>query len=316
MAEPAFDELGIPPLTSAAIHPSVGAKLKGAFTLMRPHQWTKNFVCFAGLFFAGKALIPTSIAATTLAFFAFCFAASFVYTLNDIFDRKKDRAHPTKCFRPIPAGRITVVEAAIIGILSLNASILLCFLLHPTILLFIASYIALNFSYTLWLKNKPLVDVMIIASGFILRILVGTEAVYVTPSAWIILCAFFLSLFLGFGKRRAELQHCSATSAPTRRVLSQYSVTMLDRFCNMFATLSIAAYALFTVTARADHTLLITCPAVIFGLLRYLYLIEQQSAGESPDLILLQDRPLQAAIALWVVLTSLVLYSRLHLNIL
>ncbi len=290
--------------------------IRACASLMRPHQWTKNAVCFAGLFFAGKALNPASAAEAATGCAAFCFASSFVYAINDIFDREKDRLHPVKKLRPIPSGRMGVQEACAVATACLLAAFLFASFLGLSVVSLLVGYVALNLSYTLSLKNIVLVDVMAIACGFIVRILVGTEAVHVSPSAWILLCTFFLALFLGFGKRRAELQHLQDKPCQSRRVLSQYSVAILDRYCNIFATLSIAAYALFTVTARPDHALLITCPPVVFGLLRYLFLIEGRDAGESPDMILLQDKPLQFAILLWAGFTLLALYSGLRLPIL
>lgn len=290
--------------------------IRACVSLMRPHQWTKNMACFAGLFFAGKALVPTSIIEAATSFTAFCFGSSFVYALNDIFDRDKDRAHPIKQWRPLPSGRLTVRAASAVAGVCLIAAFVLSSVLRPSVLCLLAAYIVLNLAYTISLKNIVLVDVMIISCGFILRILVGTEAIAVPASAWILLCAFFLSLFLGFGKRRAEINLWNGNSKHSRRVLREYSVVMLDRFCNIFATLSIASYALFTVTSHPDHTLLVTCPPVVFGLLRYLFLIEGHNEGESPDMILLKDRPLQAAILLWMILTSLVLYSGLRLPLL
>lgn len=321
MEKPALTDLAIANAdlqgsSAAAATRTVQARFHACVTLMRPHQWTKNLVCFAGLFFAGKALVPSAVLQTSIAFVAFCLSASFVYALNDIFDKEKDLAHPTKRFRPLPSGRLTLIEAASAGLLSLASALLLSYSVKFSVLLCVVAYITINLAYTLSLKNRVLVDVMLISFGFILRILVGTEAAGVPPSAWIILCAFFLSLFLGFGKRRAELNHLSGRQNQSRVVLTQYSVAMLDRFCNIFATLSIASYALFTVTARMDHSLLVTCPAVVFGLLRYLFLIEARDGGESPDIVLLKDRPLQMAIFLWVILTSLVLYSQFRLNIL
>jgi 4-hydroxybenzoate polyprenyltransferase len=283
---------------------------------MRPHQWTKNLACLAGLFFAGKALDPICFMEAIAGFAAFCIGSSFVYALNDVIDCDKDRAHPIKALRPLPSGRLGLRGATAVAGACLVAALLLAWTVRPSVLYLVAAYIALNLAYSLSLKHVVLVDVMIISCGFILRILVGTEAIAVKASAWILLCAFFLSLFLGFGKRLAEITLWSGNREQPRRVLSEYSAVMLDRFCSIFATLSIASYALFTVTARLDHTLLVTCPPVVFGLLRYLLLIEGHNAGESPDLILLHERPLQAAILLWMILTSLVIYFGLRLPLL
>lgn len=321
MARPAFKTLGrtsvkenIILLVEVICGQPAQIAIRACASLMRPHQWTKNLVCFAGLFFAGKMFVPVACVKAAVAFVAFCGASSFVYAVNDIFDREKDREHPVKRMRPIPSGRITVAGAAVIAAVCLVTAFTVASFLGGPVFFLLAGYIVLNIGYTFSLKNIVLLDVMLISCGFIIRILVGTEAVSVPPSAWILLCAFFLSLFLGFGKRRAEIHLCNGEPSQTRRVLREYSVTMLDRFCNIFATLSIASYALFTVTSRPDHSLLITCPPVVFGLLRYLFLIEGHDEGESPDLILLKDKPLQAAILLWVALSLLVLYAGMRIK--
>lgn len=321
MARPAFKTLSLTSFKENAIlmveaicGQPAQVVIRACASLMRPHQWTKNLVCFAGLFFAGKMFVPMACIKATLAFIAFCGASSFIYAVNDIFDREKDREHPIKKLRPIASGRLSVQGAAGIAAMCLLISFLAVAFLSTSVLYLVMFYIVLNIGYTLSLKNIVLLDVMLISCGFIVRILVGTEAVSVPASAWILLCAFFLSLFLGFGKRRAEIHLWNGQSHQSRRVLREYSVTMLDRFCNIFATLSIASYALFTVTSRPDHSLLITCPPVVFGLLRYLFLIEGHDAGESPDMILIKDRPLQMAILLWLALSLLVLYAGMRIK--
>jgi len=283
---------------------------------MRPHQWTKNLACFAGLFFGAKALDVIAVLQSVIGFTAFCFASSFVYVINDITDHEKDRAHPIKKQRPLPSGKIGIHGALCTASLCLFAALIASSAANNSVMSLTAVYILLNIGYSLSLRNVVVLDVMLISFGFIMRILVGTESIHVIASAWILLCAFFLSLFLGFGKRRAELSRWSDISTQSRTLLSEYSVAMLDRFCNIFATLSIASYALFTVTSRPDRSLLITCPPVVFGLLRYLYLIEIRDAGESPDIVLLRDKPLQAAIIVWGGLSFLVLYMGLRLELL
>ena len=259
-------------------------------------------------------MIGSALAEAVMAFAVFCCASSFVYVVNDICDVERDRTHPLKRERPIASGRISIGQAVGMACFCLLGAAL-SFFMGRDVAALIGAYLILNLGYSLWLKNILLLDVMLISCGFIFRVLVGTKAIHVPASAWILLCTFFLSLFLGFGKRRAELDLLQEESGRSRGLLSEYSVTMLDRFCNIFATLSIASYALFTLTSRPDHSLLITCPPVVFGLLRYLYLIENHG-GESPDLILLTDRPLQTAIAIWGGISLLILYAGLRMNFL
>jgi 4-hydroxybenzoate polyprenyltransferase len=283
--------------------------------IARPKQWTKNLVCFAGLLFAGKALDANALLNASLGFAAYCFASSFAYVINDMLDREKDRKHPTKRFRPIASGDLTLSQAWMMAALCLSGAFGCAFPLGSSVAILLAIYMMLHLAYSLKVKNIVLLDVMFISGGFILRILVGTCAVGVPTSAWILLCTFFLSLFLGFGKRRAEINSWKEEAINFREVLREYNVTMLDRFCNISATLAIASYALFTVTSRPDHSLIVTCPPVVFGLWRYLLLIEARNQGEAPETVLIKDRPLQAAILVWLALCILVLYGRLRLNI-
>ena len=156
-----------------------GGKLAAHLALMRPHQWTKNLACFAGLFFSGKALMPSAVSASIGGFSAFCCAASFVYALNDILDRNRDKAHPLKMRRPIPSGRLTVAQAALTAFACLAGALAISLLTSPAVCLLVCCYILLNIAYSLWLKHLALLDVMLISCGFILRILGGTEAITV-----------------------------------------------------------------------------------------------------------------------------------------
>jgi len=288
---------------------------RGFFTLLRPRQWTKNAVCLAGAFFGGRILTPFAFRAC-LAAAAFCAISGFVYIINDILDRDRDRDHPIKKNRPIASGQVAIPQALLFAGMVLAVALAIGAYLGPCILTILGCYAVLNIAYSAFLKELSLVDATVIAIGFILRVYAGTVAVHVTPSAWILLCTFFLSLFLAFGKRRAELNAAGSPVIATRGVLHKYSVTMLDRFCNICATLSIAAYALFTLLGHPnDRSLIITTLPVVLGIFRYLLLVERCQEGEAPDTILLKDWAIQLAILLWIILYAAVFYGGLHIDV-
>jgi 4-hydroxybenzoate polyprenyltransferase len=318
---------------------SSAAPLTGIVKLLRPRQWTKNLVCIAGAFFGHRITDPHYAIRAVIAMAAFCAVSGFAYVLNDILDRDLDRNHPRKRLRPIASGQITVPQALAVAVAMLALAVGLGSLLGPVILGILGAYAVMNLSYSAVLKNLSLVDATVVAMGFILRIYAGTAAVSVVPSAWLLLCAFFLALFLAFGKRRAEI--IAATGHPasggeaggslaagdeidmpvvdlnaTRAVLHKYSVAMLDRFCNICATLAIATYALFTVLGHPDdRSLIITTPPVVMGIFRYLLLIERYQEGEAPDAILLKDWAIQLAIVLWLALFVAVIYLGIHIDV-
>jgi len=322
----------------------------GFIKLLRPRQWTKNLVCFAGAFFGGHIAQPHFAFRATLATAAFCAASGFVYILNDVLDRDRDRNHPRKKFRPIAAGDVTVPQALILAVLIFAVAVALGAYLGPPILGILGAYAAINLCYSAVLKNLSLVDATVVAAGFILRVYAGTVAVSVAPSAWLLLCILFLSLFLAFGKRRAELNTASGhltssrsvlqkfevasgavTStrsvvqqyeapnvdvAATRSVLHKYNVAMLDRFCNICATLTIATYAIFTVLGHPNNrTFIITIPPVVLGIFRYILLVERYQEGEAPESILFKDWAIQLAILAWAILYAAVFYFHLQIDV-
>ena len=285
----------------------------GFLKLLRPRQWTKNLVCLGGAFFSGQMLLPQVAGRACLAVAAFCAASSFVYILNDLLDREHDRNHPRKKLRPIASGEVAVPQAVGLSAVVLCIAIALGACLGVKVLGLLCCYVVINIGYSLCLKNLSLVDATAVASGFILRVYVGTVAVSVSPSAWLLLCTLFISLFLAFAKRRAEIN--ASTGQPTREVLHKYNVTMLDRFCNICATLTIATYAIFSVLGHPNRSLIITIPPVVMGIFRYLLLIERCQEGEAPDVVLLKDWAIQLAILIWVALYAAVIYFGLRIDV-
>jgi len=300
------------------------ALFTGFLKLLRPRQWIKNLVCLGGAFFAGRIFDFHADARACLAAGAFCAAASFVYIINDILDRDRDRNHSRKKLRPIASGQVSVAQAIAFSLPVAAIAVGLGARLGPGVLGILAAYAVLNICYSAVLKNLSLVDATVVAAGFILRIYAGTVAVGVIPSAWLLLCTFFLSLFLAFAKRRAELNAVSGDPGAdslavdvtaTRAVLHKYNVTILDRFCNVCATLTIAAYAIFTILGHANRSLIITTPPVVMGVFRYLLLVERFHEGEAPETILARDWAVQLAIVIWAVLYVAVLYYGLRIDV-
>ena len=254
--------------------------LFGLFKLMRPHQWLKNVFVFAGLLFSQNWRNPELIHHVLLAFAAFCCVSSMVYIVNDWLDRYADAEHPTKRFRPLASGQVSLSQAVILGLALLAAGVWLA-TGNKTLLTLLALYISLNVAYSLRLKRVPVVDVGVIASGFMIRLLAGTLAVGIAPSRWLLLTGLFIALFLGFSKRKAESFHDVASQ---RAVLAHYPPALLDSFMAVTMTATIITYSLFATSPEAHgmhgERLIYTVPIVIFGLLRYAYQVHR---GEGED---------------------------------
>jgi 4-hydroxybenzoate polyprenyltransferase len=285
-----------------------------AIALLRPKHWIKNVIVFAPLIF-GKALFNPSLALTSLrAFVAFCVTASAVYILNDIADAESDRAHPEKKNRPLASGAITQGTALVILTLLLCADIFLCTGMQAKFIIVIAAYFLLNIAYSFRLKEVVLLDVFLIAAGFMLRVLGGAYAISVQVSSWIVLCSMFISLFLGFAKRRGELVNVKgAGSGAPRRVLLLYRVEFLDQMLTISAAGAVIAYALYTVAPRTQATfgtenLIYTTIFVIYGVFRYLYLIHSGKQGENPTNALTSDVPIIINGVLWVLACVYLIY--------
>jgi len=272
--------------------------------LLRPHQWLKNGFVFVGLLFGHAWSDPALVQAALLAFAAFCLLSSAVYVFNDIVDREQDSRHPEKRNRPIASGAVGIPAAAVLGAVCLVGGLVLAFVASAAPWIFVA-YLALNAAYSLGLKHVVILDVFIIAAGFMLRILAGTIGVGIAPTHWLLLCGLMLTLFLGFAKRRAELEALSADGASHRRVLEHYTPRMLDQFIVLAATGTVVSYALYTVSPEtiALHGtpwLIASVPFVLYGLLRYLFLLHRRGGGGDPARELLRDVHLLASFAGWL----------------
>jgi 4-hydroxybenzoate polyprenyltransferase len=280
--------------------------------LMRPHQWVKNGFVFIGLLFGHAWKDPHQVAQSLSAFFAFCLLSSAVYVLNDWVDREQDRRHPDKRHRPLASGEVGVPAALGLALFCLLGGAGLAGGLFTGAGLpgshepwLFAIYLFLNAGYSAGLKHVVVLDVFIIAAGFMLRILAGTLGIGIMPSHWLLLCGLMLTLFLGFAKRRAELNVLMEDSGGHRRVLEQYSPAMLDQFITVAAGATVMAYSLYTVSEEtiALHGtpwLIATAPCVAYGLFRYLYRLHRTGGGGDPARELLTDPHLLGVFVLWL----------------
>jgi decaprenyl-phosphate phosphoribosyltransferase len=275
--------------------------LRALAVLMRPHQWLKNVFVFAGLMFSQSWGNGPLIQRILLAFAAFCCISSFVYILNDWRDRASDALHPLKRKRPLASGAVSVPAALALAGLLLIAGVWLA-AGNRVLLLLLGLYVALNLAYSWRLKQVPVVDVSIIASGFMLRLLAGTLAVGIPPSRWLLLTGLFIALFLGFSKRKAESFHDAANQ---RAVMTHYPSALLDTFMAVTMTATITTYSLYATSpeTQAQHgeRLVYTVPVVIFGLLRYTYQVHK-GRGEDVARDLLRDPWILLALAIWLLI--------------
>ncbi|NTU70935.1 MAG: decaprenyl-phosphate phosphoribosyltransferase [Coriobacteriia bacterium] len=278
--------------------------------LMRPRQWTKNLVVAAGLVFSGKLLDTALLGETAVAFVVFCLGTSALYALNDVLDADRDRAHPVKCDRPVASGRLGKPAALGVSAVLAIAAFALAFFVGPDFTAVFAAYVVLQLLYTFALKSVSIVDMLVIATGFVLRAVAGAVAIEVPVSPWLVLCTGLLMLFLAAAKRRHEIVLLRERSVAHRPVLSEYSAELLDSFMVTLSAATITSYALYTFFEELapDYLLMLTIPFVIYGVLRYQYLVLSKDGGGRPEEILLSDGPIIIDVALWVTASVAVLY--------
>lgn len=280
---------------------------------MRPRQWvTKNVFIFAALVFDKQLFIVNSFLRTLAGFALFCLISSSVYIFNDIADVEADRQHPEKKNRPIASGRLPMPVAWAAGIVLTVVTLTLGFLLAPSFGIVIGLYFLVNMAYSKWLKHIPIVDVIIISAGFVLRVGAGVALIQVERfSPWLYVVMTLLSLFLGFGKRRAELSLLAQGAGSHRKVLDGYTLPLLDQYIMIVSGTTIVAYSFYTFSAPnvpANHTMMLTIPFVVYAIFRYLYLVEVEKAGGAPEEIVLSDRPFQIAMVLWAAAVVVIFY--------
>jgi len=287
--------------------------MRTIFATLRPQQWVKNFVLFAGLIFS-QNLGSLDLVLKTLAGFAlFCLLSSSAYILNDILDVESDRKHPLKSTRPIARGEIKISSAFFLFITLALISLGLSAWLSPLFALTALIYFTLNLVYSVYLKHVVIIDVMCIALGFVIRAVAGAVLIGVEISAWLVVCTTLLALFLGFGKRRHELLLLETQATDHRKILSEYSPYFLDQMISVVTASTVVAYAFYTLSPEVEIKLGtghmdLTIPFVLYGVFRYLYLIHQKEGGGSPTRMLLNDKPILVNIILWLVAVILIVY--------
>ena len=279
---------------------------------MRPKQWTKNVAIFAALIFDRQLFRLNSDLRALAGFIIVCFISSAVYLFNDIMDYESDKHHPTKRFRPIASGKLPFSIAILFALIFTAFSITLGLWLSPIFGILVIIYFLSNLAYSKWLKHIVILDVMIIASGFVLRVASGVSLINVERfSPWLYVVTTLLALYLGFGKRRSEISTLNADAAHHRRVLDGYTLPFLDQIITIVSSTTIIAYSLYTFSAPnlpADHSMMLTIPFVLYGIFRYLYLVHVRGESAPPDEVALKDRPLQIDLALWALSVIVFLY--------
>ncbi|MCK4506794.1 MAG: decaprenyl-phosphate phosphoribosyltransferase [Candidatus Aegiribacteria sp.] len=284
---------------------------------LRIRSWTKNLFVFAGILFGNHWDDPRAIGLTALGALGFCLLSSSVYLINDIADRDRDKCHPEKKNRPIASGALPVSLAAVAAFLLASGVLITSWILAPTYALVLSIYLIMQLSYSFKLKHVVILDVLIIAAGFVLRALAGVtlamDAGYsdISISHWLIVCTFFLAIFLAFAKRRYEVVSLGENAAGHREILEEYSISLLDELMGIATAASIIGYSIYSVSQRTmelvSTKLWLTIPFVTYGIFRYLYLIHIKGHGGSPDRIILTDKPLLLNILLWVIAVALAL---------
>ncbi|GAC1349594.1 MAG: decaprenyl-phosphate phosphoribosyltransferase [Ktedonobacteraceae bacterium] len=320
---------GTPPFT---LNRGTSGRIVALLTAMRPRQWTKNLALFVGIVFAQRLFTFSSFERAGFAFAAFCLASSMIYLLNDLLDLEQDRQHPVKRNRPLACGSLPISWAIVTMCILLLACAGLTFVIftipiqvQPDLfaaygganLLFaatIVSYLGLMVLYSIHLKHIVLLDVFIIASGFVLRILAGAVVIPVSISAWLYLVTILLSLFLALNKRRHELVLLQAEASNHRQILKEYSLPMLDQMITIVTAATVMSYSLYTFQGpTGNHRLMLTIPLVLYGMFRYLYLVYMRMEGGSPEEVLLRDRHLLVTVVLCVIIIVVVLYLLPHI---
>ncbi len=281
--------------------------------LLRPTQWVKNTVLFAALIFSKHLFVLDDVVRVVAAFACFCCVASGAYVMNDLRDCERDREHPLKSRRPLPAGRVSRGAALALGLVLAAVGLGGAALLGHGFLGLTVGYLLLQVAYTFALKEMVILDVMSIATGFVIRAAAGGVVIGVPVSPWLIICTFLLALFLGFAKRRHELVLLEGRAEEHRAALRDYSPYFLDQMIAVVTASVVVAYAIYTASPEVQEKLgtdklYLTIPFVLFGIFRYLYLVHQREEGGNPTQLLLTDRPLLVDVLLWILTAGLVLY--------
>lgn len=286
--------------------------LSALIKTMRIRQWTKNGFIFFGLIFDKQLFMLAPFLRTVAGFFLFCLISSAVYLFNDIADVEADRNHPEKKYRPIASGKLPVRVALVTGLLLAALSLSLGYLLSPVFALIMTLYLGINILYSRWLKHVSILDVLMISSGFVLRVAAGVALITVERfSPWLYMITILFSLYIGLGKRRAEMNLLAQGASAHRKVFEGYTIPLLDQYITIVSGMTIVAYSLYTFSAPnlpENHAMMLTIPFVVYGIFRYLQLIQTGDAAGSPDEVALKDRSLQFTVLLWSLAVIAIFY--------
>ena len=277
--------------------------LKALIKTMRPRQWTKNGFIFFGLIFDKQLFLLEPFLRTLAGFFLFSLISSAVYLLNDIADIEADRQHPEKKHRPLASGELPIGIAQGAALILALTSLSLGYLLEPWFAAILGVYFVINLLYSRWLKHVPILDALIISTGFVLRVAGGVTLITVERfSPWLYMLTILFSLYIALGKRRAEINLLAQEAGAHRKVLDGYTIPLLDQYITIVSGMTIVAYSLYTFSAPnlpQNHSMMLTIPFVVYGIFRYLQLIQTGHAAGAPDEVALKDRPLQATVLFW-----------------
>ncbi len=287
--------------------------LKAIIKEMRIRQWIKNAFVLIPLVFDRQLFSTEPLLRTIIGFFLFCFVSSSVYIINDILDVEADRKHPKKKFRPIASGTLPIPTAIVVAIMLVLVSFTAGFFLSKSFLVILLIYFVINIAYSIKLKHIPLLDVMIIAAGFVLRVAAGVSIIQVERfSPWLYVVTTVFALFFGLGKRRGEIATNHQDNNDQRKVLDGYSIPLLDHLITIISATTIMSYSLYTFSAPnlpPNHIMMLTIPFAIYGIFRYIYLIQVKNEGGAPDELVLSDRPLQITFVLFAITVVIIFYS-------
>lgn len=307
---------------------TIATTLKAIIVSIRPLQWLKNLALYGAIFFGGQFFNPFKFTQITSAFLVFCAVSSAMYLFNDIVDAPKDRLHPIKRNRPIAAGTLSPKLASLIAITIVGVAVPTAWNIQPHFFGIVIAYIALQLTYSLYFRNIIIMDALVVATGFVMRVFAGGFAGGVSISSWLALTTIGLATLLSFGKRRAEKTLLEADikhKKATRKTLEHYPTSMLNNTLSMSASLTILAYALFSFqisstqtrigianllphTLRSPKWMMLTIPVVIYGVIRYLYVVHEKTEGESPEKILIKDKPLFWTVITWALMSGTFIY--------
>lgn len=313
-AEPGSDTTASAPPNSTTAPVKAGSR--NPFILLRvlrPRQWTKNFIAFAPVLFGGRLGDPHALLAASACVACLCLVSGSIYVLNDIKDKEADAKHPTKKLRPIASGKVTPGTATVVAICAMTIGLLVGFFVRPSLGLVLVAYILLQVLYNYKLKSQAILDVFSIASGFVLRAVAGGVAAHVTLSGWFLLCTSLGALFLGIEKRRQELKILGRDADAHRKSFEKYSMDLIDRMEAVVVPSLVTCYAIYTYFSPYGSWMMLTVPFVLYGILRYQLLSTTKSVTGSPEEVLLRDRPIQISIVLWVLTSIGVIYNYIPL---